>query len=221
MNHESAGTTVMLVGATGLVGQCCLGQLVAQQSISSVRALVRRPFARPQAGKVDVCVADFNQLQSHASWFAVDAVVCALGTTIAKAGSQAGFRQVDFDLPLQIAQLAKEQGARQFVLVSALGADAQSRVFYNRVKGELEQAIKAIGFESVTVAQPSLLKGQRAEFRLAERVSLALTGLVSPLIPATWRPVRAEQVAAGLVDAVVHPKMGWHVLSNPQLLKMH
>ena len=211
----------MLVGATGLVGEHCLRQLVAAQQISAVRVLVRRPFARPQAGKVDVCVADFSRLQSHADWFAVDTVICALGTTIAKAGSQAGFRQVDFDLPLQIAQLAKAQGARQFVLVSALGADSHSAVFYNRVKGELEEAIKGIGFESVTVAQPSLLKGKRAEFRLAERVSLMLTGIVSVLIPPKWRPVHAEQVAAALVDATLHPKSGWHVLSNPQLLKMH
>lgn len=219
MTHPSSGKTVLLLGSTGLVGSHCLQRLADASAVVHVRALARQP-QRKRHDKVEVCVADFNRLEQHVDWFKVDAVVCALGTTIAKAGSEAAFRQVDFDYPLQVAQLAKSSGAKQFVLVSALGADARSTVFYNRVKGELEEALIALGFESLTLVRPSLLIGARQEFRMGERVALAATRLLRPLIPAAWRPVHADQVAAALVQAVLHPQTGQTVMANPQLLQM-
>lgn len=221
MSQESTGLTVMLVGATGLVGSRCLQRLIDAPGIERVRILVRQVPSRPLPDKVEVCVADFNRLEMHAEWFDVDAVICALGTTIGQAGSQAAFRQVDFDYPLQVAQLAKASGARQFALVSALGADARANVFYNRVKGELEDALQAMGFESLAVARPSLLQGNRREFRLGERLALTLARWLLPVIPLQWRPVLADQVAAALVDAVLRPQPGLRVMANPQLLQMH
>ena len=219
MNSPHQGQTVLLLGATGLVGGHCLQRLIASPEVARVRMLVRHPRRSPPA-KVEVCVADFNRLEQHLEWCKVDSVICALGTTIAKAGSEAAFRQVDFDYPLQIAQLTHASGAKQFVVVSALGSDARSNVFYNRVKGELEDALTALGFDSLAIAKPSLLMGERQEFRLGERVALCATRLVRPLIPAAWRPVHADQVAAALVDAVLQPRKGSYVMANPQLLQM-
>lgn len=206
--------TALLAGATGLVGRECLRLLVADAACTEVRVLLRRSLpAAERHPKVRECVTDFEQLAERAEWFAVDQVFCALGTTIKVAGSQAAFRRVDHDYPLQIAQLAQAQGARGLHVVSALGASARSSVFYNRVKGELEDALKALNFASLTLAQPSLLLGERAEFRLGEEIGKRLAWLV----PGPWRPVRAEQVAAGLVNAARAARPGVRVLGNSEL----
>ena len=163
-----------------------------------------------------MCEIDFERLDRHTELFEVDWVCCAMGTTLRKAGSRAAFRQVDFDYPFQMAQLARAHGARQLLLVSAMGADADSRVFYNRVKGELEEALSELDYESVCVAQPSLLAGERGEFRLAERLGLAL----GFLMPERFKPVQAAQVAAGLLAVARDERPGWHVLSNTLLRGM-
>lgn len=212
---DSGQPTALLVGATGLVGAQCLSLLSRDPAVGAVRVLVRRPMHAASA-KVDVCVADFDRLESHPDWLRADWVFCALGTTIRKAGSQAAFRQVDFDYPLQVAQLAKAQGAKRFMLVSALGANAHSRVFYNRVKGELEEAIAAIGFESLTFARPSLLAGEREEVRFGERLGLAF----GCLMPERYRPVQARQVAQGLIDAAKAGRPGVHAVNNIELRRL-
>lgn len=227
MASTSTPARVLLVGATGLVGQQALLQLLARNDVAEVRALVRRDVTPAQllgcapdlvegVSKLHICKADFNRLEAHVHWFDVDWVFCALGTTIKQAGSQAAFRQVDFDYALQIAQLAKAEGVRRFLLVSALGAHARSGVFYNRVKGELEEAIKAIGFEHVSIAQPSLLVGERAEVRLGERIGLKF----GFLMPARYKPVHVAQVAAGLIASGAAGEPGWHVLDNISLRRM-
>ncbi len=207
-------STALLAGATGLVGRECLRLLANEPAFTEVRALLRRPLPdASRSPKVRECIADFAKLADHPEWFAVSHVFCALGTTIKVAGSQAAFRQVDFEYPLAIAKLAKAQGAQHFYLVSALGANARSGVFYNRVKGELEDALKALNFASLTIAQPSLLMGDRAEYRFGEEVGKRLAWLV----PGPWRPVQATQVAAGLVNAAKAGGSGVRVLSNTQL----
>ena len=217
---------VLLAGATGLVGRALLHQLLADPMVGEVRALTRRALSRsellgrgghpPGDERLQVCEIDFERLDRHTELFEVDWVCCAMGTTIRKAGSRAAFRQVDFDYPFQMAQLARAHGARQLLLVSAMGADADSRVFYNRVKGELEEALSELDYESVCVAQPSLLAGERGEFRLAERLGLALGWLM----PDRYKPVQAAQVAAGLLSAARDERPGWHVLSNALLRGM-
>jgi uncharacterized protein YbjT (DUF2867 family) len=224
----SASLRVLLAGATGLVGAHALKALLADPAVGEVRALVRRELSPSQllgheAGataehlpgidKLRICVANFDRLEAHADWFAVDWVFCGLGTTIKQAGSQPAFRQVDFDYPLQIAQLAKAQGARRFLLVSALGANARSKVFYSRVKGELEEAIKALGFEHTSVAQPSFLAGERRQPRLGEGLALKLGFLMPP----RYKPVPARHVALALLASGRRGEPGWHVLSNVAL----
>jgi uncharacterized protein YbjT (DUF2867 family) len=223
MASETAPATVLLAGGTGLVGQQALKQLLADPWVKEVRALVRREMTpaellggtSPNASvigleKLQICVANFERLEARVDWFAADWVFSALGTTIRQAGSQAAFRQVDFDYPLQIAQLAKAQGAQRFMLVSALGAGARSRIFYNRVKGELEDAIRAIGFESLSVARPSLLAGERQEVRLGEKFGLMFGGLM----PERYKPVQAAQVAAGLIASAKSAEPGCRVIDN-------
>ena len=217
---------VLLAGATGLVGRALLHQLLADPMVGEVRALTRRALSRsellgrgghpPGDERLQVCEIDFERLDRHTELFEVDWVCCAMGTTIRKAGSRAAFRQVDFDYPFQMAQLARAHGARQLLLVSAMGADADSRFFYNRVKGELEDALSELDYESVCVAQPSLLAGERGEFRLAERLGLAL----GFLMPERFKPVQAAQVAAGLLAVARDERPGWHVLSNALLRGM-
>lgn len=219
---------VLLAGASGLVGRELLRLCLADPEVQQVKALLRRdvpldallptrqpgdePLTDAQRRKFQPCVVDFDRLDRHPEHFAVDAVFCALGTTIRQAGSQAAFRKVDFDAPLQIAQLAHAQGASRFMLVSALGASANSRVFYNRVKGELEEAIEAIGFARFVVAQPSLLQGDRTEFRLGEHLGLWLSRVFGVFIPQSHRPVHVRQVALGLVGAARATREGVHAV---------
>ncbi len=223
---SSCPRRVLLAGATGLVGRELLRQLMADPTVGEVRALTRRTLSRQDLlghtghpvgdARLQVCEVDFDRLDRSAALFEVDWVCCAMGTTRRKAGSQAAFRQVDFDYPFQIAQLALAQGARQLLLVSALGADATSRVFYNHIKGELEDALSALNYDGVCVARPSLLAGDRGEFRLGERLGLAL----GCLMPERYKPVHATQVAAGLLSVAREERPGWHVLNNTALRGM-
>lgn len=218
--------TVVLAGASGLVGRQLLSQMLADPGVTEVRVLVRRPLTpagltgsehTPGLDKLRVWVHDFERLSEAQSLFAgAGSLVTALGTTIRQAGSRKAFRRVDFDYPLQLARMAREAGVTRMGLVSAVGADASSVFFYNRVKGELENALRALNFEHVTVAQPSLLAGDRSEFRLGERLGLAL-GL---LMPASHKPVQAWQVAAGVWLSLREGRPGWHVLRNPSLRAM-
>jgi uncharacterized protein YbjT (DUF2867 family) len=229
--HKPSLVSALLVGATGLVGHELLMQLLADPAVGEVRALVRRELSVPELlqlplgaqpdailgiEKLRIIEVRFDRLADYAPVFAVNWVCCALGSTIKQAGSQAGFRQVDFAYPLEVAQLALAQGATRCLLVSAMGADAGSRVFYNRVKGELEDAIRELGFEHVSVARPSLLDGPRREFRLGERLALALR----VLIPEPYKPVGVAQVATGLLACGREGRPGWHELSNTALRAM-
>ena len=204
----------IVAGATGLVGRALVRQLADEPAWREVRALVRRvPLGEAGGPRLVQVPVDYERLDAPPSWAAADQVFCAMGTTIRQAGSQAAFRRVDYDYPVALARAARASGARHFLLVSAAGADPRSRVFYNRVKGELETAIAELGFRSVTIARPSLLLGKRAEPRLGEQVGKVL-GL---LAPARWRPVPAERVARALVEAAREDRPGVRIIENPAL----
>lgn len=204
----------LVVGATGLVGREIVAFLAEDAGVSEIVVLVRRPSkAPPRDRRIREVVVDFDALDRDPSLFAVDQVFCALGTTIKKAGSQAAFRRVDFDYPLLVAKLARAAGARHFLLVSALGADAGSSVFYNRVKGELEEAIRALAYPSLTIARPSLLEGDRTEVRPGEILGARLAFLV----PGRWKPVHVRQVARALVHASAEDLAGTRVMENVEL----
>jgi uncharacterized protein YbjT (DUF2867 family) len=210
-----AGRRVLLAGATGLVGRECLARLAADETVSGITALVRRMPADSSRHdrKVRFAEVDFDRLEEQRALFAVDQVICALGTTIRKAGSREAFRRVDYDYPRTIARLALEGGARHFLLVSALGADPESSVFYSRVKGELEQAVLALGYPSVTIVRPSLLLGDRQEFRLGEEIAKRFAWAT----PRTYRPVEARDVAATLVDAAREDRPGPRIIESAKI----
>ena len=209
-----ADAIAIVAGATGLVGQELVRQLAADRRWHEVRALARRPpaaeVARPPVVSVEV---DYTRLEPPPAWAAADDVFCALGTTMRQAGSPAAFRQVDFEYPLALARAAQSRGARHFLLVSAVGAAPTSRIFYNRVKGELEAAIAALGFRSITIARPSLLLGRRREPRVGEQVGRIL----GVLAPPAWRPVPADRVARALVAAAKRNAPGVRILENREL----
>jgi uncharacterized protein YbjT (DUF2867 family) len=175
---------------------------------------VRRRPDLDLSDRVSYITGDFERLESHADDFRVDQVFCALGTTIRIAGSQAAFRRVDFDYPLAIAQLAVDRGATHFLLISAIGARADSRVFYNRVKGELEDALRRLPFRSLTIARPSFLIGDREQARPGETIG-RLLGL---LAPRRFRSVHVRNVASALILAARQDKPGVHVLENAHLV---
>jgi uncharacterized protein YbjT (DUF2867 family) len=190
---------VVLAGATGLVGGHLLQGLLADESVAQVHVVGRRPLAF-QHSKLGMHVVEFASLPPLP---AVDEVYLSLGTTIRTAGSREAFRALDFDANLAVAQAALRSGARRIGLVSAMGADAHSSIFYNRVKGELEEAILALAAEAVVIVRPSLLLGDRKslgqEKRPGETVAKVLMSALSLVIPGSYRAIRADKVAAALL----------------------
>lgn len=208
--------TVLIAGSTGLVGRELLRLLDREDDIADIRALARRPpDPLPSLRKARFVSIDYDRVDDFADLFRVDQVFCALGTTIRTAGSQAAFRRVDFEYPLTIAQLALDRGASHFLLITALGARADSRIFYNRVKGELEDALRRLPFRSITIARPSFLLGERSQSRPGETIGRILGRLAPPSL----RSVHARNVASALVLAARHDKPGLHILENADLVR--
>ena len=206
----------MLLGATGLVGREILRLLRADPGVDRIIALVRRPIEAIDDPKVRVEVVDFDALESRADLFSVDQIFCALGTTIKQAGSQPAFRRVDLDYPLIAARLGVEHGATHYLVVTAVGASATSRVFYNRVKGELEDALRTLPYRSVTIARPSLLLGDREQHRLGEELGKRFGWLA----PGRFRPVSAEAVAFALVLAARQDSPGMRIIESEEIRRL-
>lgn len=209
-------TTLLLAGATGLVGRAVLRQALADARVARVVAPTRRPLT--PAPNLDNPIVDFDCLPADAAWWAVDAVVCALGATIRAAGSQAAFRKVDRDYVVSVARLARAHGARAFALTSAIGADPASRIFYNRVKGEAEAGVAACGFPSLTIVRPGLIGGVRQESRPAEFAALQIVGLLGPVLPRRWRINPAENIARALLNAALAAQPGHHLITSERLV---
>jgi len=213
---------VAVAGATGLVGRALLARLAVDPRIGSITALVRQPAALAgQPAAVIPLVVDYRTLADGAGLPAIDWAFCALGTTIKTAGSQAAFRAVDADAVLAFAKAARAAGATRLGVVSAMGADASASVFYNRVKGEVEQALAAQGWPQLVIARPSLLLGARTALGQASRPMESLAQRLMPavgwLIPRQLRPIQADAVAAALVSAVATPADGVSILLSGEL----
>ena len=207
----------LVAGATGLVGREVLAALLADKRIRTVHVLGRRApdIKHP---RLVAHTVDFSHLPALPK---VDEVYIALGTTIKVAGSQQAFRAVDFDAVLVLARAAHKAGVKRLGVVSAMGADPRSRVFYNRIKGEMEQAVSALGFETLVFARPSLLLGDRARLgqpeRAGERAGLWVSRLLKPVIPANYLPIQAGRVAACLVASVRQGPAGQRVLLSGEM----
>jgi uncharacterized protein YbjT (DUF2867 family) len=212
---------VLIAGASGLVGSELLKILEVSTGVDEIHVLLRRPF-KTQSPKIKVFISELGP-----DWLApvtgipYDAVVSCLGTTIKKAGSKEQFRSVDFEAVLQLAQFAKDSGAGQFLVISSLGANSASSTFYSRVKGEMEDALAALGLTSVTVFRPSLLVGNRKEFRLGERIGEGVLALIRPMLNGPllkYRSISASSVAKAIQSRMARHEAGFHVLESDQIL---
>ncbi|TXK49011.1 oxidoreductase [Pontibacter qinzhouensis] len=211
--------TALIAGASGLVGGHCLHLLLDSDRYDQVISVGRRdlPIIHP---KLDQKVLDFDQLQKHKSDLAADDVFCCLGTTIRKAGSKDAFQKVDYQYVVQLAELALSKAASQFLVVSAMGADANSLFFYNRVKGKMEKEVSGMGYDSVHIFRPSLLLGEREEQRtgeeLASKVMRPLSNLlIGPL--EKYKPIQGETVAKAMLHAAAQDKKGVHIYPSDDI----
>jgi len=205
----------LLAGGTGLVGRSLLPLLLASPRYAQVHALLRR--AAPELcaePKLQLHGVDFQALPKLPP---VDDVYIALGTTLKVAGSQAAFRQVDFDAVLNTARAAQAAGATRLAVVSALGADAHSRVFYNRVKGEMQDAVAALGYASLVIVQPSFLLGDRSALGQPVRAGETWAARLMGWLPKGVRPIAAHQVAKAMLRALAAPRCGAQVLRSGDL----
>jgi uncharacterized protein YbjT (DUF2867 family) len=211
--------TALLVGATGLVGGHCLRQLLSNDDWSRVVVLARRRIGLTHP-KLVARLVDFDRLGQLSGFPRATDVFCALGTTIAKAGSRPEFHKVDFEYVVETARLSSVSGARQFLLVSALGANRASSIFYSRVKGEAEEAVKKLPFSAVHIFRPSFLATGRGESRPLERLGIAAVSsfsfaLVGPL--RRYRPVEAADVAGAMLEVARRSEAGVHVYESERI----
>lgn len=208
--------TLLILGATGQVGQALLQLALQHPEISRVTAPTRRSL--PSHPKLDNPLVDYEKLPDDAPWWKADLALCALGTTLRQAKSKAGFYRVDHDYALAAAGLVRRAGTPTFGLVSSLGADASSRLFYLRVKGETEQALSTLGFASLTLARPSLLiGGPRSSGRPLESFGLFIGKHLSSLLPRRYRAVTTRQVALALLETGLRAPAGVHFIESDQL----
>jgi uncharacterized protein YbjT (DUF2867 family) len=205
----------LLAGATGLVGRELLPLLLDDFDIEEVVVLARRPLATPHP-KLQQGIVAFDQLRNFVLP-PVDDFYCCLGTTMREAGSREAFRQVDLVYPVTIARMALAAGATRCFFVSAMGADPNSRVFYNQVKGELEQELARLELRTVYAFRPSLLSGSRAQFRLGERAALALMLPIAVLLPASIRPIAALDVARAMHACGRRSAVGRFVIASDEV----
>ncbi len=209
----------LIVGATGLIGGHCLQSLCDNSNYSEVTALVRKPILKTHRKLKTVATKFDKNLENDLSKIQADDVYCCLGTTIKKAESREAFQAVDLFLVIAIADIMRKQGATsQFIVISAMGADKNSKIFYNRTKGEMEESLKEIGYPCLRIIRPSLLLGKRKEFRLGEKIGMLLAPLLKPFMIGSlkkYRPVEAESVAEFMVNvAIEQPVSGAHVYES-------
>ncbi len=209
--------TAIVFGATGAIGQRLLPRLITSDAWSKIIVATRRAL-NTESSKVSEVICDASTLEEFAHELAGNTVFCCLGTTQKIAGSKARFRAVDHDYILACAELTHRQGARHFLVVSSMGADARSLNFYSRVKGETERDLKAVGFERLDILRPSLLVGGRAESRPLEELGGTVMSLMSPLMLGpfgAYRPIPIEQVAKAMSEIALTEGTGTTVhLSN-------
>lgn len=207
---------LLLLGATGLVGSKTLKLALSSELVSTVIAPTRKPLA-PSDRLVNPVGLDLEEFVPSLMSYKPDAVVCALGTTQAIAGSKEAFRYVDYELPLAFGKAAYTAGVETYALVTAMGASPDSMSFYYRTKGEVERDIQKIAFQSLTICRPSLIGGERDEARAAEGAVLALLRFFAPILPKKLRVNPADAIAAKLLDAVIVAKLGCRWINSQEM----
>ncbi|NQT61640.1 MAG: oxidoreductase [Candidatus Marinimicrobia bacterium] len=210
-------TTVTVIGSTGLIGLEFLSN-IAEGEYQKVTAITRRQIpSLSDKPFIHQATHNFEDLESMRADLTSDVLVCTLGTTIKTAGSQERFIEIDHDIPLALAKIAREEGCNTFILVSSMGADAHSSIFYSRVKGQLEEALKAVGFPRLHILRPSLLLGDRQESRPGEFLGKLVMQPLSFLIPWKYKPIHASTLAAKIHELIVAGETGIRIWSGKEL----
>lgn len=201
------------------MGGFCLDYLLNDDSYRSVTILVRREpgITHP---KLKIDIIDFDNLEKHADRITGQDIFCCLGTTIKKAGSQQKFRTVDFNYPVEIGKIGQENGAEQFLLISSIGANASSRNFYLRTKARVEKAISDLGYSGTQIFRPSVLVGNREEFRIGEKIGEVVLNLFSPILIGNfrkYRPIKARSVACAMIETAKSELPGLNIFESDQI----
>ncbi|MGD1893937.1 MAG: oxidoreductase [Cyclobacteriaceae bacterium] len=209
----------LVAGATGLIGSELLQQLIHGRYYQSISILSRREVDT-SSKRVETIITDYDKLSEKDIPQGVDDVFCCLGTTMKKAGSKEAFRQVDYDYSLKIAEIAKKKGASQYLLVSAMGADTSSSIFYNQVKGDIEQAIAQLKFPAFHIFRPSVLMGKRNETRVGEKVAQVLMTGISPVMIGglrKYRPISGKDVASAMLRIAKKELEGRYIFESDKI----
>ncbi|MEK4868228.1 oxidoreductase [Niallia sp. FSL W8-1348] len=208
-----------VAGATGEVGKEIVKLLLNEPAYTSITLIVRRPTGISHP-KLQEKVVDFDQLEQTDMDLTGADVFCTLGTTIKKARTKEAFRQVDYVYPLTLGRIAKVQGAKQFLIVTSIGANPSSRLFYTRVKGDIEESLHGLNLPGLHIFRPSLLLGNREEFRTGERIASAVSGMLSPLFAGPlrkYKPIQAHSVAKAMLLAAESNLSGMHVYESNKI----
>lgn len=208
--------SALLAGGTGLIGKQLLELLLSSDQYSTVTAISRTPLGRNHE-KLQNLIGNYTDLNRLLTNGNPDDVFCCLGTTMAKAGSKANFYEVDYHYPLSLAKAALRVGAKQFLLVSSMGADKNSAIYYNRVKGELEESLRSINMEATHIFRPSLLLGSRGERRAGEDVAKFLSGVFWFAIPKKYRAIPGEKVAKAMLAFASKNQQGFFIHESDEM----
>jgi uncharacterized protein YbjT (DUF2867 family) len=215
--------TALVVGATGLVGKHLVESLLISKAYDQVKILSRRKLAFEHKKISYILLENFDLLINVKDQISAQDVFCCLGTTIKTAGSKEKFYQVDYEYPIKIGELALANQAQQFLLISAMGANAKSSIFYNKVKGEVEKAIKTLGYKSVHIFRPSILLGKREEKRIGEKVGIALMQTFAPLMLGglkKYKPIKAKDVAMAMHNCAFENTTGTLIHESDKIKKL-
>lgn len=213
------GKKAIIVGASGLIGKFCLSYLLMDKNYSEVIAVSRRPLPIKDS-KLKNIVCDFDFLESYSNELIADDVFCCLGTTIKVAKTKENFKKVDLEYPLRLANISKKNGATKFLVVSAMGANKNSSIFYNQVKGELEEQLKTIGFKGLYIFRPSLLLGMRTEFRLGEKIAVMSSKIWTPILSIfakQYKPIDAMVVAHAMYQKATEENYEYQVYTSDKI----
>jgi len=210
--------TATLVGATGLIGNYLLEELLNDPYFDTVRILIRRPIDITHP-KLEKKIVDFNDSDSLLVALSnSDVLFCSIGSTMKKVkGDKEAYRKIDFDIPVKLARFCKMTGCEKFILVSSAGANSKSRNFYQRLKGETDEAVKTVGLKTIHIMRPSLLLGERKEFRLGENIGKAVMTSLSFLIPAKYKAIQGKDVAKVMLALSKKNEEGIFVHENSEI----
>lgn len=205
--------TALLLGASGLTGKLLLEELLESNYYEKVVVYIRKPLSINHI-KLQQQIVDFENITTAV---AADDMFCCLGTTIKKAGSKEAFEKVDFEYPLHIAQLQKQAGTKNYFVITAMGSKKESAIFYNSVKGKLEEALEKVGFSSLYIFRPSLIVGNRTEKRLGEKLSIVIFSIVNVILPKNYQSVKAKAIAKAMLHFAKNAATGKYVILSGRI----